>query len=74
MGCPVFARTPDQFPDLITAALQRADIRAWAAAWDIALVRARVNPYALRLTPIIDDVHHHVGEPAQRIIEEFLNQ
>ena len=33
-----------------------------------------VNPYALRLTPIIDDVHHHVGEPAQRIIEEFLNQ
>jgi Mg-chelatase subunit ChlD len=40
MGCPVFACTPDQFPDLMAAALQRADIAAWAAARDIALVRA----------------------------------
>jgi Mg-chelatase subunit ChlD len=40
MGCPVFACTPDQFPDLMAAALQRVDIAAWAAARDIALVRA----------------------------------
>ena len=39
MGCPVFACTPDQFPDLMAAALQRADIAAWAAARDIALIR-----------------------------------
>jgi Mg-chelatase subunit ChlD len=40
MGCPVFACTPDQFPDLMAAAVQRADIAAWAAARDIALIRA----------------------------------
>jgi hypothetical protein len=40
MGCPVFACTPDQFPDLMAAAFQRADMAAWAAARDIALVRA----------------------------------
>jgi Mg-chelatase subunit ChlD len=40
MGCPVFGCTPDQFPDLMAAAFQRADLTAWAAARDIALVRA----------------------------------
>ena len=40
MGCPVFACTPDQFPELMAAALKRADLWAWAAAHDIALVRA----------------------------------
>ena len=40
MGCPVFACTPDQFPDLMATALKRDDIAAWAAARDIALVRA----------------------------------
>jgi len=40
MGCPVFACTPDQFPDLMATALKRDDVWAWAAARDIALVRA----------------------------------
>jgi Mg-chelatase subunit ChlD len=41
LGCPVFACTPDLFPDLMAAALRRDDITAWAAARDIALVRAK---------------------------------
>jgi hypothetical protein len=40
MGCPVFACTPDQFPDLMATALKRDDIWSWAASRDIALVRA----------------------------------
>ena len=40
LGCPVFACTPDQFPDLMACALQREDVAAWAADNDIALVRA----------------------------------
>jgi Mg-chelatase subunit ChlD len=39
MDCPVFACTPDQFPDLMAAALGRQDIQQWAAAQDIALIR-----------------------------------
>jgi hypothetical protein len=39
LGCPVFACTPDQFPDLMATALTRQDIQQWAAAQDIALVR-----------------------------------
>jgi hypothetical protein len=39
MGCPVFACTPDQFPELMALALKRGDIWDWAAARDIALVR-----------------------------------
>jgi Mg-chelatase subunit ChlD len=39
MGCPVFACTPDQFPELMATALKRGDIWEWAAARDIALVR-----------------------------------
>ena len=40
LGCPVFACTPDMFPDLMAVALRRGDIAAWASARDIALVRA----------------------------------
>jgi Mg-chelatase subunit ChlD len=39
MGCPVFACTPDEFPDLMATALQRGDINVWAAKRDIALIR-----------------------------------
>ncbi len=38
MGCPVFACTPDQFPDLMATALKRGDVRSWAAAHDIKAV------------------------------------
>lgn len=41
LGSPVFACTPDQFPDLMAAALRRADLSAWAAERDIALVRGQ---------------------------------
>ena len=40
LGCPIFACTPDLFPDLMAAALRRDDLADWAAARDIALVRA----------------------------------
>jgi hypothetical protein len=40
LGCPAFACTPDLFPALMVAALRRDDIADWAAAHDIALVRA----------------------------------
>lgn len=40
MECPVFACTPDQFPDLMACALTRQDIGQWAAARDIAVIRA----------------------------------
>ncbi|MDR2253529.1 MAG: VWA domain-containing protein [Bifidobacteriaceae bacterium] len=39
LGVPVFACTPDQFPDLMAVALRRDDIGAWAAGRDIRLVR-----------------------------------
>jgi Mg-chelatase subunit ChlD len=39
LDIPVFACTPDQFPDLMATALCRGDVAAWAAARDIALVR-----------------------------------
>jgi Mg-chelatase subunit ChlD len=31
LGAPAFACTPDQFPDLIAAAIERRDVAAWAA-------------------------------------------
>ncbi len=40
LGVPVFACTPDQFPDLMAAALKREDLNAWAAKLDIKAVRA----------------------------------
>lgn len=39
LGCPVFACTPHDFPDLMAAALKRHDLHAWAAERDIKLVR-----------------------------------
>ncbi len=39
MGIPVFACTPDQFPDLMATALRRGDVHDWAAGQDIKLVR-----------------------------------
>ncbi len=35
LGAPAFACTPDQFPDLMAAAISRADIGQWAATQDI---------------------------------------
>lgn len=32
MGAPAFACTPDQFPELMAAAIERRDLRQWAAA------------------------------------------
>lgn len=40
LGAPVFACTPDQFPDLMAAALRREDIHAWAASTDIKTILA----------------------------------
>lgn len=40
LGAPVFACTPDQFPDLMACALRREDVLAWAADNDIKAVRA----------------------------------
>lgn len=39
-GCPVFACTPDQFPDLMAVALQKGDVNAWAASQGLTTVRA----------------------------------
>lgn len=35
LGIPTFACTPDQFPELMAAAISRADITQWAAQQDI---------------------------------------
>ncbi len=35
LGVPAFACTPDLFPDLMAAAIQRHDVAAWAARHDI---------------------------------------
>lgn len=40
MGCPVFACTPDLFPDMMAAALAKQDIAAWASANDVEVIRA----------------------------------
>jgi Mg-chelatase subunit ChlD len=32
LGAPVFACTPDQFPEMLAAALEGRDVKAWAAA------------------------------------------
>ncbi|HYO59801.1 VWA domain-containing protein [Archangium sp.] len=39
LGVPTFACTPDLFPELMAAAIQRQDVRAWAARNDIQLAR-----------------------------------
>jgi Mg-chelatase subunit ChlD len=38
LGAPVFACTPDQFPDLMATALRKGDIKGWAAANDLKLI------------------------------------
>ena len=38
LGVPAFACTPDQFPDLMAAAISRTDIGQWAATQDIVTV------------------------------------
>jgi Mg-chelatase subunit ChlD len=40
LGAPAFACTPDRFPDLMAAAIERRDVAAWAAEHDIATSRA----------------------------------
>ncbi len=47
LGAPAFACTPDLFPDLMAAAIQRRDIAAWAARHDIVV---RGMPVNLQLT------------------------
>lgn len=37
LGIPAFASTPDLFPELMAAAIERRDIAGWAAAQEIAL-------------------------------------
>ncbi|MEM1345282.1 MAG: VWA domain-containing protein [Pseudomonadota bacterium] len=39
LGMPVFACTPERFPEMMATALRREDIAAWAARADIKLVR-----------------------------------
>jgi Mg-chelatase subunit ChlD len=39
-GVPAFACTPDQFPELVAAALQKRDVSAWAAEQGIATQRS----------------------------------
>jgi hypothetical protein len=39
LGSPAFACTPDQFPDLMAAAISRQDIALWAAQRGIATAR-----------------------------------
>jgi len=40
LGSPAFACTPDLFPELIAAAIQKRDIGQWAAGHDLAAARA----------------------------------
>lgn len=39
LGAPVFACTPDQFPDMMACALKRQSLEHWASTQDISLVR-----------------------------------
>lgn len=41
IGVPVFACTPDQFPELMAAAIERRDVGAWAASEDIPTSHAK---------------------------------
>lgn len=40
LGVPVFACTPDQFPDLMATALRKDDIHAWASDHGTGLIRS----------------------------------
>ncbi|MCA9638025.1 MAG: hypothetical protein KC420_18480, partial [Myxococcales bacterium] len=39
LGIPTFACTPDLFPELMAAAIQRQDLNSWAAKNEIAVAR-----------------------------------
>jgi Mg-chelatase subunit ChlD len=39
LGAPVFACTPDRFPDLLATAMERRDVGAWAAGEGIGVAR-----------------------------------
>jgi hypothetical protein len=39
LGAPVFACTPDRFPDMLAAALDGRDVGAWAEAVGITVAR-----------------------------------
>ena len=41
LGAPVFACTPDLFPEMMATALKRGDLHAWAAAAGIAVARPK---------------------------------
>lgn len=41
LGIPAFACTPDLFPDLMAAAIQRQDISRWVATQGITVSRAK---------------------------------
>lgn len=41
LGIPAFACTPDQFPDLMAAAISRRDVNQWAAAQGIVTARGK---------------------------------
>jgi hypothetical protein len=41
LGIPAFACTPDQFPDLMAAAIGRRDVNQWAAAHGIVTARGK---------------------------------
>jgi Mg-chelatase subunit ChlD len=43
LGAPAFACTPDHFPGLISAAIERRDVGRWASEQGIALERADAN-------------------------------
>ena len=40
LGSPAFACTPDLFPELIAAAIQKHDISQWAARHDLTTARS----------------------------------
>jgi hypothetical protein len=44
MGAPVFACTPDLFPEMMATALKRGDLKAWAASAGIAVTRRSARP------------------------------
>lgn len=44
LGIPCFACTPDQFPDLMAAAIKRENIQQWAAGEGIVTARAEWQP------------------------------
>ena len=43
LGIPAFACTPDQFPDLVAAAISRRDVNQWAAAQGIVTSRGKMG-------------------------------